>query len=75
MCTNIIEFGITMKLIRLIKLRLTETCVRFPVDRDLSVMFPFRNDLKEGDALSSFHINPTLEHALGVFRKTRMACN
>jgi len=64
-----------MKLIRLIKLRLTETCVRFPVDKDLRDMFPFRNDLKQGDALSSFQINPTLEYALGVFRKIRMACN
>ena len=75
LCINIIEFGITMKLVRIIKLRLTETYVSVPVDKNLSDMFPFRNDLKQGDDLSSFHINPTLEYALGVFRKIRMACN
>jgi hypothetical protein len=46
-----IEFGIPMKLIRLIKMCLNETYSRARVGKNLSGMFPFRNGLKQGDAL------------------------
>jgi len=38
------EFGIPMKLVRLIKL--TETYSRVPVGKNLSGVFPIRNGLK-----------------------------
>ena len=47
----LIEFGITMKLVRLIKMCLTETYSRVLVGKHLSDMFPIRNGFKQGDAL------------------------
>ena len=53
----LIEFGISMKLVRLIKMCLTETYGRVRVGKNLSDMFPIRNGLKLGDALSPFLFN------------------
>jgi hypothetical protein len=41
----IIEFGIPMKLIRLIKMRLNETFSRVQVGKHLSDMFPIKKSL------------------------------
>ena len=46
------EFGILMKLVRLIKMCLTETYNRVGIGKNLFDMFPIRKVLKEGDALS-----------------------
>ena len=46
------EFGIAKKLVRLIKVCLTETYNRVQVGKNLSDMFLTRNGLKQGDALS-----------------------
>ena len=43
----LMEFGIPKKLIRLIKMCLTETYSRVRVDKNLSDMFPIRNSLKQ----------------------------
>ena len=58
------EFGIPMKLVRLIKMCLTETYRRARVGKNLSDMFPIRNDLKKGDALSSLFFNFALENTI-----------
>jgi hypothetical protein len=42
----LIEFGIPKKLVRLIKICLTETYSRVRVGKNLSEMFPIRNGLK-----------------------------
>ena len=47
----LIEFGIPKKLVRLIKVCLTETYSRVRVGKNLSEMFPIRNGLKQGDGL------------------------
>ena len=47
----LIEFGIPMKLVNLIKTCLTETYSGVRVGKNLSDMFPIRNGLKEGDAI------------------------
>jgi len=60
----IIEFGITMKLIRLIKMCLNETYSRVRVGKNLSDMFPIRNGLKQGDVLSPLLFNFALEYAI-----------
>src|SRR5215475_1726679 len=60
----LIEFGIPKKLVRLIKMCLTETYSRFRVGKNLSEMFPIRNGLKQGDALSSLLFNFALEYAI-----------
>ena len=48
----LIQFGIPMKLVRLIKMCLNETYSRIRVDKHLSDMFLIQNRLKQGDALS-----------------------
>jgi len=48
----LIEFAIPKKLVRLIQMCLTETYSRVRVGKNLSEMFPIRNGLKQGDALS-----------------------
>ena len=60
----LIEFGIPKELVRLIKMCLTETYSRVPVGKNLSEMFPIRNGLKQGDALSPMFINFALECAI-----------
>jgi len=48
----LIEFGIPRKLVRLIKMSLTEIYSRVRVGNNVSDRFPIRNCLKQGDALS-----------------------
>ena len=57
------ECGILMRLVRLVKVYLTETYSRFRVGKNLSDMFPVRNYLK-GDALSPLLFNFALEYAI-----------
>ena len=59
----LIEFGIPKKLVRLIKMCLTETYSRVRVGKNLSEMFSIRNGLKQGDALSPLLFNFALEYA------------
>ena len=47
----LIEFGIPRKLVRLIKMSLTETYSRVRVGKNVTDKFPVRNGLKQGDAL------------------------
>ena len=60
----LIEFGISKKLVRLIKMCLTETYSRVRVGKILSEIFPIRNALKQGDAPSSLLFNFALEYAI-----------
>jgi len=59
----LIKFGIPRKLVRLIKMCLTETYSGVRVGKKLSDKFPIRNGLKQGDVLS-----PLLSNLLGGFR-------
>jgi len=58
------EVGIPLKLVRLIKMCLTETCSRVRVGKNLSDRFPIRNGLKQGDALTPLPFNFVLEYAI-----------
>ena len=60
----LIKFGIPKKLVRLIKMCLTETYSRVWVGKNLSEMFPIRNGFKQGDALSPLLFNFALEYAI-----------
>ena len=60
----LIEFGIPKKLVRLIKMCLNETYSRVWVGKNLSEMFPIRNGLKQGDALSPLLFNFALEYVI-----------
>ena len=59
----LIEFGIPMKLLRLMKMCLNETCSRVWVGKNLCDMFPIRNGLKE-DALLPLFFNIALEYTI-----------
>jgi hypothetical protein len=60
----LLEFGIPKKLIKLIKMYLSETCSRVCVDKLLSDKFPIQNGLKLGDALSPLLFNFALQYAI-----------
>jgi len=60
----LIEFGIPMKLISLIKMCLNETFSRVQVGKLLCDVFTIRNGLKQGDALSPLLFNFALEYAI-----------
>ena len=60
----LIEFGIPKKLVRLIKICLTEMYSRVRVGKNLSNRFPIRDGLKQGDALSPLVFNFALEYAI-----------
>jgi len=53
-CSILIEFGIPMKLVRLMKMCLSETYNRVRVGKKLSDMFPIKNGFKKRDALPPF---------------------
>ena len=61
---TIIEFGITVKLIRQIEKCLNETCGRVRVGKHLPDMFPTTNGLKQEDALTPFLFNIVLDSAI-----------
>ena len=58
------EFGIPMKLVRQIKMCLTETYCRVRVGKKLPDMFPIRSGLKQRDAVSPLLFNFALEYAI-----------
>ena len=58
------EFCITMKLVRLIKQCLNETCSRVRVGKHLSDMFPIKNGLKQRVVLSPLLFNFALEYTI-----------
>jgi len=61
---NLIQFGIRMKLVSLIKMCLNETYSRVRVGKHLFEMFPIKNSLKQGEVLSPFLFNFALEYAI-----------
>jgi len=60
----LLDFGIPMKLVRLIKMCLSETYCRIQVVKNLSGTFSIRNGLKNGDALSPLLFNFALDYAI-----------
>ena len=53
----LIDFGIPMNLVRLIKMHLNETSSSVRVEIYLSDMFPIKNILKQGDAIQPLLLN------------------
>jgi sorting nexin-29 len=64
----LIEFGIPMKLVKLIKMCLTEMSSRVRVGKSLSDRFPIKNGLKQEDALSPLLFNFALAYAIREIR-------
>ena len=62
----LIQFGIPMKLVMLLKTCLNETYSRVLAGRHLSDMIPIRNGLKQGDALPPLLFNFALQNAIST---------
>jgi hypothetical protein len=67
----LIEFGIPMKLVRLIKMCLNETYSKVHIGKHLSDSF-IQNGLKQGDALSPLLFNVALECTIRKFQENRV---
>jgi hypothetical protein len=61
---NVTEFGIHMKLVRLIKMCLNENNSRVRAAKRLSDKFPIRNGLEQGEALSPLLYVFALEYTI-----------
>jgi hypothetical protein len=71
LCDILIQFGILMKLVRLIKMCLNETCIRVRIEKHLSDMFPIKNSLKQGDAFSPLLFSFVLNCAIRRFQASQ----
>jgi hypothetical protein len=60
----LIEFGVPVKLVRLIKICLNETYSKVRIGTYLSDNFPIQNSLKQGDALSQLLFNFALKYVI-----------
>jgi hypothetical protein len=69
LCNVLIEFGVPMKLGRLIKVCLNESYIRVGIGKYLYNTFPIQNGLKHGDALSSLLFNFALIYAIRKVQK------
>jgi hypothetical protein len=58
------EFGVPMKLVRLIKICIHEMYSKVGIGKHVPDSFPIQNGLKQGDALSPLFFNFTLEYAI-----------
>ncbi|KAJ4450578.1 hypothetical protein ANN_02005 [Periplaneta americana] len=67
----LIEFGIPKKLVRFIKMCLSETYSRVRIGQFLSDAFPIHYKLKQGDALSPLLFNLALEYAIRKVQNNR----
>jgi hypothetical protein len=65
----LIEFGVPLKLVRLIKICLNETYSKVHIGKDISDAILIQNGPKEGDFLSPLLFDFTLEYAIRKFGK------
>jgi hypothetical protein len=67
----LIEFGVPMKQVRLIKMCLNETYSEVYIGKRLCDKLPIQNGLKQGDALLPLIFIVALEYTIRKVRKTR----
>jgi hypothetical protein len=67
-----IEFGIPMKLVRLIKMCLNETYSEVHIGSHFSENFPVQNGLKQGVALSPLLFNVALDYVISKVQENQV---
>jgi hypothetical protein len=67
----LIDFRVSMKLVRLIEMRLNETYTKVHTGTHMSDSFPSQNDLQQRDALSLLLFNFALGYAIRKVQETR----
>jgi hypothetical protein len=68
----LIEFGVPMKLVRMIKICLNETFSKVRIGKHLSEIFVMQNGLKQGDALSPLLLNFALEYTVRKVQENQL---
>jgi hypothetical protein len=68
----LIEFGVCMKLVRLIKMCLNETYSELHIGKYLSDNFPIQSGLKQGEVLSPLFFNCALEYAIRKVQENKV---
>jgi len=63
----LIEFGTPMKLVKLIKMFLNETCSKICVGKHLPDIFPIQNGPKQGDPLWPLIFSFGIKYAMRKF--------
>jgi hypothetical protein len=66
----LIEFGVPMKVVRIVKICSKESYSKVRTGKYLSDSFPIQNGLKQGDALSPLPFNFALEYAIRKVQET-----
>jgi hypothetical protein len=68
----LIEFGVSKKLVRLIKMCLNETYRKVRIGKHLSDSSPIQNGLRQGDALSPLIFNFALKYAIRKIQENQV---
>jgi hypothetical protein len=68
----LIEFGVPMKLVRLIKVCLNEIYSKVRIGKCLCSSFPIQNGLKQRNMLSPLFFNFALEYAIGKVQEIQV---
>jgi hypothetical protein len=68
----LIEFGVPMKLVGLVKMCLNETYSKVCIGKHLSNNFHIQNGLNQGDSLSPLLFNSALEYAIRKAQKNHV---
>jgi hypothetical protein len=66
------EFGVPMKVVRLIKPCLNETYIKVHTGKHLSDNSPIRNGLKQGDAVSPLIFNFAINYTIGKVQENQV---